>query len=242
MECFYSQESRDHFYISFQSHRIKVKRSIDPHDFQDAPLTTILKKKGWKSLFTLQGFYYPLLVHMFYVNMHTISPGRSFWMAMFGQSFHITFLYSAYLYFMHVFLPLFQRFSLSHLKASFTSNFFIWCPSWASHVYYFGFLLLSLHILFIPCPIVSRFVNRLLDSSTPSYLDNNSILVKSSLTPSPSTKTFPFVVAHSLLGSSSLNCWNILALRLLLHRRSRLLMPCCMRALRPNTIAIRMVP
>ena len=63
MECFYSQESRDHFYISFQSHRIKVKRSIDPHDFQDAPLTTILKKKGWKSLFTLQGSYYPLLVH-----------------------------------------------------------------------------------------------------------------------------------------------------------------------------------
>ena len=59
MECFYSQESCDHFYISFQSHRIKVKRSIDPHDFQDTPLTAILKERGWKSFFTLQGFYYP---------------------------------------------------------------------------------------------------------------------------------------------------------------------------------------
>ena len=32
------------------------------------------------------------IIHMFYVNMHTISPDLSFWMTMFGQSFHITFL------------------------------------------------------------------------------------------------------------------------------------------------------
>lgn len=38
-------------------------------------------------MFTLHGSYYPFLVRMFYENMHTVSPGRSFWVAMFGQSF-----------------------------------------------------------------------------------------------------------------------------------------------------------
>ena len=44
----------------------------------------------WESLFTLQGSYYPLLVHMFYGNMHTISLNCSFWVTICGQFFQIT--------------------------------------------------------------------------------------------------------------------------------------------------------
>ena len=151
MECFYSQESCDHFYISFQSHRIMVKRSIDPHDFQDTPLTAILKERGWKSFFTLQGFYYPYWFTCFMWTCILFLPVAPFGWPCLVSPFISPFcplgVYSAYLYFMRVFLPLFQRFNLSHLEASFTSNFVIWCSLWASHVYFFGFLLLSLFFL-----------------------------------------------------------------------------------------------
>ena len=91
-------------------------------------------------------------------------------------------------------------------------------------------------------PIVLRFIDRMLVSFMPSCQDNSSILGRSSLTPLPHIMIFPFVVVLFLLGSSSLDYWNILALRLLLHGVSRLLMPCWMKALGPNTIAMCMVP
>lgn len=48
------------------------------------------REREQKSLFTLENLYYPLLGRMFYANMHSISPGRFFWVTMFGQSFQIT--------------------------------------------------------------------------------------------------------------------------------------------------------
>lgn len=87
-----------------------------------------------------------------------------------------------------------------------------------------------------------RLANRLLISSMLFYLYSSLILVRWSSIPSPFIKTSHSVVVHSFLDSSSLDYYRILALRLLLHKRSRWLMPCWMRAFRPNTIVTCMVP
>ena len=78
VKCFYSQESHDRFYTHFKIRHIEVKHSINLCVFQDTPILFILKERGWESLFTLQGVYHPLLIRMFYKNMHTVSLSRSF--------------------------------------------------------------------------------------------------------------------------------------------------------------------
>ena len=151
----------------------------------------------------------PLLVHMFYVNMHTISLGRSFWMAMFGQSFHITFLSIRCVLSLRIFLwilatfltysfyPLSHRTEIHQLTACFI------------HTILFGQQFNIGQVIIDIITLYQDFSFR--------------------------RGALPFRLLISKL-------LDILALRLLLHRMSRLLMPCCMRALRPNTIVIRMVP
>lgn len=98
-------------------------------------------KREWESLFTLQCLYYPFLVFMFYVNMHIVSCGGSFWVTMFGQSFQIIYLSVRCVLDMrqldaclHFILP--SRGSVSHSwRASFDSSFVIWCSSLASCIY-----------------------------------------------------------------------------------------------------------
>lgn len=74
----------------FLRRRFDVKHFIDLLAFQYTPLPSILREKWWESMFTLHASYYLFLVRMFYVNMHTVSLGCSFWVTMFGQSFQIT--------------------------------------------------------------------------------------------------------------------------------------------------------
>ena len=84
-------------------------------------------------------------------------------------------VYLACLDLLHVFLPSFENFSLSLQESFFRfqfhytmflvsfSHIFLWMASPSQ----LRFLLLSLHILSILCPIVPRFKDRLLVSSTP---------------------------------------------------------------------------
>ena len=147
---------------------------------------------------------------------------------------------------MFSFLPL--RILVFHYKrAFFDSNFIIQCFLWASRIYSFGWLLqASLDSCYFPYIFFLSFVPSYQDSPIdylfhPRHMDNSPILVRWLSIPSPPTMTPLSIMVHFLLDSSSLDCWSILALRLLLHRESKLFMPCWIKALGPNTIAMCIV-
>ena len=80
--------------------------------------------------------------------------------------------------------------------------------------------------LSIPCPIILRFVDRLLVSYIPSSRDNSSTLGRLSSISPPPIEIFPSIVVHFLSNSSPLNYYGTLALKLLLNKGSRLVMSC----------------
>ena len=85
---------------------------------------------------------------------------------------------------------------------------------------------LSNSTFWVVITIILRFFNQLLVSYIPSSRDNNSTLGRLSSISSPPTDIFPSIVVHILSNSSPLNYYNTLALRLLLHRGSILVMSC----------------
>lgn len=147
IECFYSQDARNHFYAHFQSCCIEVKHSIDLRDFQDTIFLPFLEREGENYCLP-----YKVLIILFYVNMHTISLSHSFWVIMFGQSFHITSLLVRRVLDMPRFdtcLPFFpleiQSFILG--KLFFYFCFIIWCSLGSSYLYSFSWLLQAILVL-----------------------------------------------------------------------------------------------
>lgn len=155
-------------------------------------------KRGWESLFTLQCLYYPFLVCMFYVNMHIVSRGGSFWVTVFGQSFHITYLSIRCVLDMrqldaclHFILP--SKGLVSHSWRAFFYILVLLYGALRQLLAYIPLVSFSkptqilatflTYILSILYTIIPRFADRLLMSFMSSSQDNNSISSRSSSHP-----------------------------------------------------------
>ena len=205
IECFYSQKSCDRFCAHFRSVVLRLNARLTFVPFRTLFFPPFSKRKSGNPCSLCKVL---VILFQFSCSMQTclVSP--------FISPLYQSSMYSTCQNLMLVFLLSFQGFSFSLMESSFQLQFFcmvllvsfLHIFLWLASLSHLGFLLLSLHILSIPHPILPRFIDRLLVSSMPYSRDNSSTQDRSVSIPSPHIETSLSDVVHFILDSSSLDC------------------------------------